>query len=140
MKATGIVRRIDDRHSRDQQLNFLGNCDPLTGMMNRGRMAEALEDAIASADREGVPRATGFCALTTNVYSFSTVEDLNNPNPSLKRKIMISSTVIPVTALLILSKLSTNFSNTLFIVQFSKVNLLDSNISYFRNYILTFRG
>jgi diguanylate cyclase (GGDEF)-like protein len=27
---------------RDQHLSFLGNCDPQTGMMNRGRMMEAL--------------------------------------------------------------------------------------------------
>jgi hypothetical protein len=48
----GTVRRIDDRHSRDQHLNFLGNCDPLTGMMNRGRMTEVLGEAISVAIRE----------------------------------------------------------------------------------------
>ncbi|MBI3673576.1 MAG: hypothetical protein HY245_09190, partial [Rhizobiales bacterium] len=50
-KVYGMVRRIDDRHHRDQQLSFLGNCDPLTGMMNRGRMAEALGEAMAVAAR-----------------------------------------------------------------------------------------
>ncbi|MDE2444728.1 MAG: GGDEF and EAL domain-containing protein [Alphaproteobacteria bacterium] len=51
-EAFGTVRRIDERHRRDQHLNFLGNCDPLTGMMNRGRMTEALGEAIAVAERE----------------------------------------------------------------------------------------
>jgi hypothetical protein len=52
----GIIRRIDDRHRRDRHLSFLGNCDPLTGMMNRGRMAEALgESALPSATRSPVP-------------------------------------------------------------------------------------
>ena len=48
----GTIRRIDDRHSRDQHLSFLGNCDPLTGMMNRGRLAEALGETITTATRE----------------------------------------------------------------------------------------
>ncbi len=54
----GTVRRIDDRHQRDQQLSFLGNCDPLTGLMNRGRMAEALGEAMMVAGRDG-----GACAF-----------------------------------------------------------------------------
>jgi diguanylate cyclase (GGDEF)-like protein len=47
VEAYGTIRPIDERHRRDQHLNFLGNCDPLTGMMNRGRMAEALSEAIS---------------------------------------------------------------------------------------------
>ncbi|MGE4250673.1 MAG: putative bifunctional diguanylate cyclase/phosphodiesterase [Parvibaculaceae bacterium] len=80
-EAFGIVRRIDDRHSRDQQLNFLGNCDPLTGMMNRGRMAEALEEAIAAADREGVSRAFVIAginnlAVVNDAYGFEVADDV----------------------------------------------------------------
>lgn len=52
IEAVGAVRRIDDRHKRDQHLSFIGNCDPLTGMMNRGRMAEALGETITVAARE----------------------------------------------------------------------------------------
>ncbi len=48
----GTIRPINDRYKRDQHLNFLGNCDPLTGMMNRGRMTEALGEAILVASRE----------------------------------------------------------------------------------------
>jgi diguanylate cyclase (GGDEF)-like protein len=80
-EAFGIVRRIDDRHSRDQQLNFLGNCDPLTGMMNRGRMAEALEEAILAADREGVSRAFVIAginnlAVVNDAYGFEVADDV----------------------------------------------------------------
>jgi diguanylate cyclase (GGDEF)-like protein len=80
-EAFGIVRRIDDRHSRDQQLNFLGNCDPLTGMMNRGRMAEALEEAIVAADREGVSRAFVIAginnlAVVNDAYGFEVADDV----------------------------------------------------------------
>ncbi len=54
----GTVRRVDERHRQDQHLNFLGNCDPLTGMMNRGRMTEALGEAIAVAKK-----SDGSCAF-----------------------------------------------------------------------------
>ena len=49
----GIVHRIDERHNRDQHLTFLGATDPLTGMMNRGRMTEALSEAIVSNTKSG---------------------------------------------------------------------------------------
>jgi diguanylate cyclase (GGDEF)-like protein len=52
VEVYGTIRRIDDRHSRDQHLSFLGNCDPLTGMMNRGRLSEALNETLAMATRE----------------------------------------------------------------------------------------
>jgi diguanylate cyclase (GGDEF)-like protein len=61
----GTVKRIDERHNRDQHLSFLGTCDPLTGMMNRGRMAEALSEAISVAKKSG-----GTCAFV--------IADINN--------------------------------------------------------------
>ncbi len=48
----GVIRRIDERHNSDQRLHFLGNFDPLTGLMNRGRLGEALDEAILNAERE----------------------------------------------------------------------------------------
>jgi diguanylate cyclase (GGDEF)-like protein len=67
----GTVRRIDDRHRRDQHLNFLGNCDPLTGMMNRGRMTEALGEAIAVARK-----SNGNCAFAiASVSNLPTVNE-----------------------------------------------------------------
>lgn len=67
----GTVRRIDDRHMRDQHLSFLGNCDPLTGMMNRGRMMEALSGAMVVAGREG-----SSCAfLIAAINNLSVVND-----------------------------------------------------------------
>jgi diguanylate cyclase (GGDEF)-like protein len=67
----GTVRRIDDRHRRDQHLNFLGNCDPLTGMMNRGRMTEALGEAITVARK-----SDGSCAFAiASVSNLPTVNE-----------------------------------------------------------------
>jgi len=77
----GTVRRIDDRHQRDQQLNFIGNCDPVTGMMNRGRMAEALGESISMAQREG--KACAFLIAAINnlpvvneAYGFEVADDV----------------------------------------------------------------
>ena len=81
-EAFGIVRRIDDRHSRDQHLSFLGNCDPLTGMMNRGRMAEALGEAIAAcrARRQfrapsSSPRINNL-AVVNDAYGFEVADEV----------------------------------------------------------------
>ena len=51
-EVIGIVRQIDDRHERDQKLQFMVNCDPLTGMMNRGRLSEALAEIMMRAKEE----------------------------------------------------------------------------------------
>ncbi len=48
----GTVRKVDDRHSREERLNFLGSYDPLTGMMSRGNLTEALGETIVNAYRE----------------------------------------------------------------------------------------
>ena len=36
----GVMRKVDERHVRDQEMNYLSNCDTLTGMMNRNRMMD----------------------------------------------------------------------------------------------------
>ena len=66
-EAFGTIRPIDERHRRDQHLNFLGNCDPLTGMMNRGRMTEALNEAITVAIKE--KRSCAFAIAAVNNLS-----------------------------------------------------------------------
>jgi diguanylate cyclase (GGDEF)-like protein len=77
----GTVRRIDDRHRRDQHLSFLGNCDPLTGMMNRGRMAEALGEAMTVATRDGtscalVIAAINNLAVVNEAYGFDVADEV----------------------------------------------------------------
>jgi diguanylate cyclase (GGDEF)-like protein len=48
-EAVGLLRPINERHSRDQKLSELSHTDPLTGMMNRTRLDEALAEAIGEA-------------------------------------------------------------------------------------------
>jgi diguanylate cyclase (GGDEF)-like protein len=77
----GTVRRIDERHKRDQHLSFLGNCDPLTGMMNRGRMAEALGEAMSVAERENrscalVIAAINNLSVVNEAYGFEVADEV----------------------------------------------------------------
>ena len=77
----GTIRPIDDRHSRDQHLSFLGNCDPLTGMMNRGRLAEALGESISSATREQsncafLIAAVNNLAVVNEAYGFEVADEV----------------------------------------------------------------
>ena len=67
----GTLRRIDERHRQDQQLSFLGHCDALTGLMNRGRMMESLGGAMAAAERE-----TSACSfMVIAITNLSTVNE-----------------------------------------------------------------
>jgi diguanylate cyclase (GGDEF)-like protein len=77
----GTVRRVDERHQRDQHLNFLGNCDPLTGMMNRGRMTEALGEAISVAKKGNgqcafAIAAVNNLAMVNEAYGFDVADEV----------------------------------------------------------------
>ena len=62
-EALGVMRIANERHSRDQHMSFLSNCDPLTGMMNRARLTEALGEAIEVAHTDKVPCAFAILAV-----------------------------------------------------------------------------
>ncbi len=81
VEVFGTVRRIDERHMRDQHLSFLGNCDPLTGMMNRGRMMEALGGAMSVAARDGtncafVIAAINNLSVVNDAYGFEVADEV----------------------------------------------------------------
>ncbi len=60
----GTLRVIENRHIHDQEMNFLASSDDLTGMMNRGRMLKALDEAIAHA--RGEKTSCAFAILAVN--------------------------------------------------------------------------
>jgi diguanylate cyclase (GGDEF)-like protein len=77
----GIIRQIDDRHERDQHLQFMGNCDPLTGMMNRGRLTEALGETIELAAVEEHSSAfllvaINNLAVVNDAYGFDVADEV----------------------------------------------------------------
>ena len=49
--AIGVLRAIDERHKREEELVRLSTYDELTGLLNRVRMKEALTDALIAAQR-----------------------------------------------------------------------------------------
>ncbi len=67
----GVIRHVDDRIARDAHSRFLGHCDPLTGLMNRGRLAEALGETIAAAEQAG----TSCAYLIASVSNLPVVND-----------------------------------------------------------------
>ncbi len=80
-EAIGIMRVADDRHQRDQHMNFLSNCDPLTGMMNRVRMGDALGEAITVATTDKLPCAFAIVAVNNldvmnEAYGFEVADEV----------------------------------------------------------------
>lgn len=51
VRAHGVMRAINERHARDEQLLLLSQQDPLTGELNRTRLIAALAEAIEEANR-----------------------------------------------------------------------------------------
>jgi diguanylate cyclase (GGDEF)-like protein len=64
VEAFGVVRRIDERQKREQELNASSGRDPLTGMMNRARLSDTIGEAIATAQQEG--NHCGFALAVVN--------------------------------------------------------------------------
>ncbi len=80
-EALGIMRIADERHMRDQKVNFLSNCDPLTGMMNRSRMTQALGEAITVANNDKQPCAFAIVAVNNldvmnEAYGFEVADEV----------------------------------------------------------------
>ena len=51
VRAHGVMRAINERHARDEQLLKLSQQDPLTGELNRTQLIAALAEAIEEANR-----------------------------------------------------------------------------------------
>jgi diguanylate cyclase (GGDEF)-like protein len=80
-EAFGIMRVANDRHKRDQEMNFLSNCDQLTGMMNRARMGDALGEAISVATADKNPCAFAIVAVNNldvmnEAYGFEVADEV----------------------------------------------------------------
>lgn len=79
-EVVGVLRRIDERQKREQSLRYLGNFDPLTGMMNRGRFTEALGEVIAATRQAGSSAGLLLISIANiesinEAYGFETAEE-----------------------------------------------------------------
>jgi diguanylate cyclase (GGDEF)-like protein len=80
-RILGTVRRVDERRRRQQDLNFLSLCDPLTGMMNRLGMIKALREAITGAAGKSSSCALlvaeiGNLAVVNEAYGFQVADEV----------------------------------------------------------------
>jgi diguanylate cyclase (GGDEF)-like protein len=51
IRALGVVRTINERHQREQELDYLSKFDALTGEINRGQLIKMLETTLEEAVR-----------------------------------------------------------------------------------------
>jgi diguanylate cyclase (GGDEF)-like protein len=70
-RAHGVMRAINERHARDEQLMKLSELDPLTGELNRTRLIAALAEAIEEAQRF----RTSFSFMVVAIDHLSRVND-----------------------------------------------------------------
>ncbi len=77
----GLVRRIDKRHERDQQLSATSHRDALTGFMNHNRLSETLVEAISSCQLEGTQSALAIIVINNlphvnQAYGFEIADEV----------------------------------------------------------------
>lgn len=70
-RAVGLIRNVDARHERDQQLVYLSYYDPLTGDLNRTRLTEALGQAISNVEETQQP----CCFLLAAIDNLAMIND-----------------------------------------------------------------
>ncbi|CUU43884.1 Bacteriophytochrome cph2 [Blastochloris viridis] len=81
VRVSGIVRVVTARHEREQDLTFRSRFDPLTGEMNRARLAEVVEEGLETAHK--YRSSIGFLlaaidnlAVINNAYGFDVADDV----------------------------------------------------------------
>jgi diguanylate cyclase (GGDEF)-like protein len=77
----GSMKLANERHIRDQEMSFLSSCDVLTGLMNRARMQDALEESIRNAQSEKTPSAFAIVAVSNldimnEAYGFDVADEV----------------------------------------------------------------
>ncbi len=80
-RVVGIVRRNDERHEREKQLEYLSRFDPLTGHVNRARLEELLTIAKANQERKNTSgafllAAIDNLALINEAYGFDVADEV----------------------------------------------------------------
>jgi diguanylate cyclase (GGDEF)-like protein len=70
-RAQGVIRAVNERHARDEQLLKASQQDPLTGELNRMRLMAALTEAIEESQRF----RTSFAFLVVSIDHLSHIND-----------------------------------------------------------------
>jgi diguanylate cyclase (GGDEF)-like protein len=98
-RVYGTVRRVDQRHLQEQNLNFMGSTDPITGTINRARMTDLLAEAIANSLREH--SSCGFAiasianlGVINEAYGFEIADEVISQIARRLKQVMRSGDVI----------------------------------------------
>ncbi|MEZ5762934.1 MAG: bifunctional diguanylate cyclase/phosphodiesterase [Xanthobacteraceae bacterium] len=70
-RAQGVIRAVNERHARDEQLLKASQQDPLTGELNRTRLMAALAEATEESQRF----RTSFAFLVVSIDHLSHIND-----------------------------------------------------------------
>ena len=83
VRAHGVVRVINERHEREERLNYLSRFDGLTGEMNRWHLTEVLQETLDEATRQR--NSCGFMlvaidhlARVNEAYGFDIADEVIN--------------------------------------------------------------
>lgn len=79
--ARGVIRIVDERHARDQDMAFRSRFDPLTGEMNRARLGEVVGESLENAQRFRTSfafllAAIDNLAVINTAYGFDLADDV----------------------------------------------------------------
>ena len=80
-EVVGLLRVIDDRREAEKHLKYLSDHDPVTGLINRTRLTEAISSSTANAQRHGhsfafLLAAVDNLALTNEAFGFAVGDDV----------------------------------------------------------------
>lgn len=95
----GTLHNVDDRREREEQLRYLSAYDPLTGLMNRNRLTDMLDEAINFSERSGKPCALMLIAIDNleiinEAYGFDVADHVIDAVSKRLRGIMRAGDVI----------------------------------------------
>lgn len=71
-RAHGVLRLINERRNRDERLNRLSRCDPLTGLYNRTHLNLCLEEVFKEINQTGEPA----CFLVVGLEHFDLINSV----------------------------------------------------------------
>lgn len=80
-RVIGMMRIVDERREREERLRYLSTYDQLTGLINRAKLGEALQQAIADADTYQMPCAfmlvgVDNLAMVNDAYGFDVADQV----------------------------------------------------------------
>ncbi len=80
-KVVGVLRNVDKLHEREEALKYLSSYDQLTGLINRAKLADELQQAIVDSETFQMPCAfmlvaVDNLAMVNDAYGFDVADQV----------------------------------------------------------------